>query len=346
MPITQASGKQLLDGSVQRSDQDVTTPGQAVILKVLAGNNIAIGAFTGADSGTGDVTLKTTDVLTLTSQTVASVSTPSAGTNALFFDSASNQIVIKTNDGRILGIDPSYVDNETFAWVPPPNSTVPVFLGCNTFPVLGTATARAKATTNAATRVNRMGLVSAATAGSLAAIYRSSQDIALTLGGGSSGKDGFLLKFKFVVSDPATVAGARMWIGIKNVLGAPSNAEPSTLTNGIGIGQLSTSNNLQIIYGGSAAQTPIDLGANFPANTLSADAYYVAFYAPSNSNNTVYYFVKRIGTAFTASGTLTGTAGTVLPANTLMMSFTGWRCNNATALAVGLDMGSIIGYAP
>jgi len=60
MAITQVRGTQVLDGSVQRTDLDVTTAGQAVIRKIVQGAGITISS-TGADSGTGDVTVTATD---------------------------------------------------------------------------------------------------------------------------------------------------------------------------------------------------------------------------------------------------------------------------------------------
>lgn len=54
--MTQISGKQIRDGSVQRDDLDVVTVGQAVTRKIIQGTGITI-TSTGADSGTGDVTI-------------------------------------------------------------------------------------------------------------------------------------------------------------------------------------------------------------------------------------------------------------------------------------------------
>ena len=56
MARTQITGKQVGDGSVQRDDLDVITPGNAVIRKIIAGANITISS-TGPDAGTGDVTI-------------------------------------------------------------------------------------------------------------------------------------------------------------------------------------------------------------------------------------------------------------------------------------------------
>jgi len=59
MAATNVRGGQVLDGSIQRADLDATTVGGAVIRKIIQGTNITISS-TGADSGTGDVTINAT----------------------------------------------------------------------------------------------------------------------------------------------------------------------------------------------------------------------------------------------------------------------------------------------
>jgi hypothetical protein len=56
MPATTIRGTQVLDGSIQRADIDVSTVGQAVTRKIIQGTGITLSS-TGADSGTGDVTV-------------------------------------------------------------------------------------------------------------------------------------------------------------------------------------------------------------------------------------------------------------------------------------------------
>jgi hypothetical protein len=56
MPQTVIRGTQVLDGSIQRPDLDVTTVGSAVVAKIVQGAGITLSS-TGADSGTGDVTI-------------------------------------------------------------------------------------------------------------------------------------------------------------------------------------------------------------------------------------------------------------------------------------------------
>jgi hypothetical protein len=225
-------------------------------------------------------------------------------------------------------------------WQPGGNSSsAPGVLGLAAMQVLGTATARNVATTNRATRKRRLGYVSAATAGALAGHYSNNAQFSL---GDGAGNGGLFYACRFVVSDAAQVAGARMFVGLRNATSAPTNVDPSALINCVGVAQVSTSNNLQIVFGGSAAQATIDLGANFPANTLSADAYELTLYSPPGVSNTLHYRVERLGTSFVATGQLgPGTAGVTLPAATTLLAHAAWRTNNATALAVGIDICNI-----
>ena len=56
MAQTLLTGLQVSDGSVTRSDLNVTTAGSAVIRKIIAGSGVSL-VSTGVDAGTGDVTI-------------------------------------------------------------------------------------------------------------------------------------------------------------------------------------------------------------------------------------------------------------------------------------------------
>lgn len=212
--------------------------------------------------------------------------------------------------------------------------------------LLGTATGRAIAATNALTRSCRLGQVSAAAVGSMAGCYWAPAVGAnvFTIGSGS-GLGGFFLSWMFGPSDAAAVGARRSFVGMSSLTTAPVNTEPSTLTNCIGVAKLAASPNLQLVYGGTTAQTPIDLGVNFPAGGLSTDLYQLLMHAPSTSGD-VYVQVLRYTTSAAPvadSGTflLTGTAGVQLPSNSTLLGPRAWACNNTTALSVGLDIGDL-----
>ena len=212
-------------------------------------------------------------------------------------------------------------------------------------PTVATAQTRAVAATSKATRTIRSGAVSTAVAGTIASFLPASSTAIATISDGS-GNGGFLAIFRFVVSDAATVSGARMFVGMWSSTGSATNVESSSLTNCIGVAAISTSSNLFICFGGSTAQTAIDLGASFPANTLSADVYELVIHAPPTSTN-VSWQVTRLNTGDIASGTITNTTpGTTLPASTTFLAPRLYRTNNATALTVGLDLASMVLEVP
>jgi hypothetical protein len=271
--------------------------------------------------------------------TATGVAAPAAGTVRAFRkDQCGRQMLAFVGPtGMDATVQPFLATNKIARWNAMGNTvTVPINDGfAAAFTALGTGTARLVAATNFITRLRRLGYVSAATAGALCGHYAT---VAQWTIGTGTGLGGFHYLCRFVPSDATLVAGARMFVGLRNSVAAPANIEPSSgQINMIGVAQISTSNNLHIVYGGSAAQAPIDLGAGFPANGASTAAYELQLFA-SPGNQTVGYKVTRMDTGDMAAGTLSGTAGTQLPAASTFLGHTAWRCNNAAALACGLDM--------
>lgn len=273
--------------------------------------------------------------------TVAVATPPAAPANSgtLFFKLLAGRamLAVMGPSGLDAPLQATLARKAVGCWRPAGNSTVVTGVMGYTAPtVVGTPTARAVATTNLFTRLMRWGVVSAATAGALA---ESRVAVAQVTIGNGAGLGGFTKVVRFGCSDAATVAGARQFVGISSSTAAATNVEPSTLTNSIGVGHGAADTNLKIYFGGSSAQAPIDLGVNFPANTLSVDAYELALFAPPD-NGSVGWMVTRLNTGAVASGTLTAaTAGLQLPLNTTLLSYhKAWRSNNAALLAVGLDI--------
>ena len=274
------------------------------------------------------------------SSTLATLTLPDTPNPTVPSDSYGT-IFIKKIAGRVMAaqIGPSGLDttlqanlggNKAAMWMPPGGSgTAPGVFGMSALAATGAATTRVVATTNLLTRMTRLGYVSAATAGALAGVRES---IAKFTTGAGPGLGGFFARYRFGISDAATVAGARMFIGLDASTAAPTNIDPSTKVNCVGVGQIAASNNLQIIYGNATAKTPIDLGANFPANT-NTDAYELNLCSPPAGG--VHWQVRRLNTPFEATGFLSSAE---TPVATQLLCHQLWRCNNATALAVGLDV--------
>jgi hypothetical protein len=207
-------------------------------------------------------------------------------------------------------------------------------VGSAAMTALGTATGRAYATTNRLTRARRLAYVSAGTAGATAGLYINAAALCpYTVGGVSGG--GFKFVWRGAVSDVSLVAGAHCMIGLRNNTTSPvAGTNPNTYVNIIALAQLNGGANWHIIYGGSAAQTPVDTGIAINNTHLLE----FILYARPDVNNKVTWRLENISTGAIASGELTGTAGTALPANTTFLGPLMWRSNNATASAVGIDI--------
>ena len=264
---------------------------------------------------------------------VVTPATPAAGTLSIFAQDIGGRVMLSQigPSGLDTALQPNFGGNKISLWMPPGNATtVPGVFGMGTMTATGTATTRTVATTNLLTRMTRLGYVSLATAAALSGI-REGQNKYTTGAGGGLG--GFYYRVRFGVSDAATVAGARMFVGLSASSGAPTNVEPNTLVNSVGICQLSTSTNLQFYCAGASATTAIDLGVNFPAITLSADAYELTMFSSPASGN-ISYRVLRLNTGNVATGTIS----TGLPTSATLMGHQIWRTNNVTLLAVGIDV--------
>lgn len=266
----------------------------------------------------------------LTLPMVAAPPVPAANTLNIFAKKSAGRMMFAQIGPS--GLDTTFMShmggNKFALWMPPGNgTTVPGVFGMAALTTVGTATARNVATTNRLQRMTRLGYVSAATAGALMSAREAAAKF--TTGAGA-GMGGFDVRYRFAPTDAAAVAGARMFVGLQANTGAATNVEPTTLVNSIGVCQISTSGNLQIYGAGATAGAAVDLGAGFPANGNVA-VYELRMFSPPSGG--VQWTVIRLDTETSVSGTF-GDA----PIGTVLLCHQLWRTNNATALAVAIDI--------
>jgi hypothetical protein len=233
-------------------------------------------------------------------------------------------------------------------WSPSGNSAmVPNATGMPSVLSLGTPTLRAIDTMTMLTRARRLGYVSGSTSNSLAGNYH---DVGSIMLGTGTGIGGFVYSCRFAASDPTTInSGINMFVGLIATNTTVANTNPAALTNCIGLAQLSSSTNeLHIVYGGTTAQTPISLGANFPVfsngavRSINGILYEFTLTSKSSEVGIIYYQLKRLGTSFVANGTLMPiTIGVQTPSNNLLLRHRAWRSNQQGADSVGIDIGNI-----
>lgn len=245
--------------------------------------------------------------------------------------------------GLDAALQPFLARNKVGYWNPAGNATtVPGVFGITAPTVMtgSSVTARTVKTTNLATRMRRIGYLSATTAASFAGVRIAYSQF--SCGSGSNDGSGFMLVERWVESDPAVVAGRRAFAGVQNIISTATNVEPNTLTNAIGIGQLSTdATQWYWIQGGSTAQTATAIGTDIGApGGNSTTAWELAMFCPNSTANTFYLQLTNISTGVTATTTMSGTS-TQVPQSTTLLSFRHWATNNATAAAVGIDLASL-----
>lgn len=273
-----------------------------------------------------------TDNGDIVANTNAAPAAPSAGVKLYAQDVAGRPMLATVGPaGAAIPVMPSLGHHNFVLWSPPANNATMGVLGSAAVTATGTATARAFATTSLVTASKRVGYVSAATAAAVGGV-RSPQ-LAFWRGN-AAGLGGFTFVMRFAVSDAVLVTTGRTFCGLNNG-GAPTDVDPSTLTNIIGVGANAGDTTLQLYAAGSSAQARTSLGASFPINGgTNNEIYEVAFYAPPHGS-TISYRVTRLSTGDVATGTVSAAAS--LLGNTLGLAAQLWRSNGSTAAAVGID---------
>mgnify|MGYP006921338968 CR=1 FL=1 len=139
----------------------------------------------------------------------------------------------------------------------------------------------------------------------------------------------------------SNVANSRFVCALSNQfrLSSPTNVEPTTLINLIGVCKLSTSDNLHFIWNdATGTASTLDLGTNFPANNTTAYTYIFEIYKIFDSTDIVLK-LSRIdvnGNVLTTQHTINSDTPT------LIMSAVIFGTNNTTASVFSFnDFGTV-----
>jgi hypothetical protein len=181
-----------------------------------------------------------------------------------------------------------------------------------------------------------MGLATSTVAGNSAGVRHN---IAQFFSGNGAGIGGFFFVARFGISQTQT--GHRMFVGLSATTGAFGNADPSGLTNLIGLALDSGDSNLQIIYNDNTANcTKVDLGVSWPRPTANSQFYeFRLFVAPNGT--TFYWSLENLNPA--SSAFIEGDTGVSanVPSNTTLLSPQVWVNNFNQAATVAIDVSSL-----
>ncbi len=267
----------------------------------------------------------------LTNQTSSmSVATASFAATASFLTSGVN---IETLDGlSIIGSGSlPYIDNLIFSqnigyYIPNVgNTTYTGLRNTNSVNQSGAGS------TNVAP--SRMTYTSAATVGSLT--WQRG-----TVGGSYvlSTTTKFYYKRRFQIN--CNISDSRFLCGLSNQFGTsnPTNVEPNTIINIIGVCKLAASSSLSFIYNdATGTATTVDLGVNYPADNTTTYTYDLEIYKEFSSSDITLKLTRidSSGNKISTSQVINTNYNTSVTHSSVI-----WGCNNATATAYSfIDFG-------
>lgn len=200
-----------------------------------------------------------------------------------------------------------------------PSNTSLTQVGFN-LSTIGTATGAGPAATNVHTIHSRLDyLVTTAAATAIAGV-RTNGSAFLWQGDGSlPGMGGYRVALRWGPATGVATATQRAFAGVQGGNGTPTDVEPSSRTNVLGMGWDAADTNVQFMSNGaSGTAVKVDLGANFPVPTADRTAMYeIELYVPANGT-TVEWKVTNLANGASVSGTASGALS--IPAAAVLMS--------------------------
>jgi hypothetical protein len=266
---------------------------------------------------------------------IATPATPGAGFLRMFARSVSGRLLpaIVGPSGLDTALQPFLARNKVGLFVPIGNSTTIAVVGLS-LSATGTANGLNVASTNLHTRMRRIGWL-VTTASPTAVVGARHAAAQWTVGGQSAKLGGFHNIWRWGPDTGVANASHRAFVGMRASTAAPTDVNPSTLTNMIGLGYDAADTNMQLMHNdGSGTATKIDLGASFPKpSTDKAHVYEVALFSPPGTTQLVGYEITDLVTDAVATGVIT----TDLPTTTTFL--TPW-----SMMSVG-GVSSVVGIA-
>jgi hypothetical protein len=227
--------------------------------------------------------------------------------------------------------------NKVLLWSAAGNSTTVTAIGAGTLSVTGTATVATAATTNLYTYQKKVEYLVTTAAITAIAGWRSTQ-AQWTIGGSSAELGGFHYIARFGCATGVATTTNRCFVGMTSATTAPTDVQPSSLTNMCGVGWDAADTNIQFMYGGSGAATKVNLGASFPVPTVDrTKTYEIAIFSPPGVTQSISYEITELGTSNVATGTIT----TNLPTNTTLLTTRGWMSVGGTSSVIGISLISV-----
>jgi hypothetical protein len=145
---------------------------------------------------------------------------------------------------------------------------------------------------------------------------------------------GFHLSWIFRPGTGVANASHRLFVGLRASTVAPTDVDPSSVLNHIGVGYDAADTQMQIMHRDGGAGVKIPLGAGFPKPSADESrAYRIELFSPPGTVHWVGYLLTDLETDATASGTVT----TSLPGPSTGLNVYSQMSVGGVSSVVGLD---------
>lgn len=290
-------------------------------------NGTVIGATTAAN---GNFTNLTANNITLFDATTIPLA-PDANNVVLFGESVGGRILPSFIGpaGLDTALQP-HISRNKVAFVTPSGGDTSVSVVGLSLTATGSANAAATAATNRYTWIRKIEY-NVTTAATTAVAGFHSPFANFARGTGTDG--GFHYVCRFGPSIGVTTATRRLFVGMAASTVAPTDVNPSTLVNMIGVGYDANDTNISIMHNdGAGAATKVDTTIVKPSADR-AIAYELALFAPPGAAYVDYQF-----TQLNASTTFRGRISADLPATGTFLAPRGYSSVGGTSSVTGLAL--------
>ena len=241
----------------------------------------------------------------------------------------ANMPFVALDDGVWSGLNDLVFPYSLYAWSPVSGATTNAGLG---LAWTGTGTATAYTPTNAFRIASLPMLEYAANTAATNAVagYRSGAPFLWRQGG-------FVFRQVWRTSNGQTIGTHRTFVGLRGANAAPTDVNPSSLTDIIGMGWDSGDAQVSILSNdNTGTATKIALGTSFPRPTADrSDGYYIELLALPGSSE-VRYRVINLGNNAVATGSLS----VDIPALTTQLQILGYASVGGTSSVIAIRVGA------
>lgn len=274
-------------------------------------------------------------------EAIASPTTPASGGVAIVgrADAGRTMPAFVSQDGVVRGLQTSWARSSQLVYKAQPGATAVSAFGGAAPTATGTATAVNITTANLIGYTPRVEYLVTTPATTAIAGFRCTTGM-VTIGAPSAGLGGFTFVGRWGTATGASTTTQRAFFGLGASLVAPTDVEPSSLVNQIGMGWDAADTNVQIMFNdGSGTATKVDLGASFPAPSVDrTNMYELSMFSPRGTSQSVVWLV----TDLVSGATQTGTINTDMPTTSTVLAPRGWCSAGGTSSVMGFGLVSLV----